>query len=123
MLKRLPILLLLLVSNAVKADDLINDKLDKAKTEYSDVAEKANADLIAAFDSTIKEIAKTGNLETVKGILAEKKSFETDGEAPNSQSMKKAAADYQKVTEKASKAMMAAYGYQRLHESTANRES
>jgi hypothetical protein len=108
------LVLLAMVSSRCLADDdnandPIRDALEKAKATYTETIDKARVDLRSAFDSQVQEVAKTGNLEHVKSLLAEKKSFDDDGKLPTSQPMKQAVADYQATMDKAHKTLATAY--------------
>lgn len=92
-----------------QANDPVRDALEKAKATYTEGIEKAKTDLRAAFDTEIQEVAKTGNLEHVKNVQAQKKAFDTEGKLPAAQPMKKAAADYQAAVDTTRKTFMAAY--------------
>jgi hypothetical protein len=111
MLRYLFIFVLFIAVRISVADDDndIGDTLENAKSIYSDTVSKAKEDLLAAFDFAVQDVAKTGNLDGVKAILAEKKAFEAEDKLPTSQLLKKAAVDFKTSNDKARKTMTAAY--------------
>ncbi len=89
--------------------DPVHDALGQAKSVYKEDISKAKTTLLGVFDGKFQEVAKTGNLEAVKSLQAEKKAYETDGKLPTSQVMKKAVAEYQSSIDGAHRAMSNAY--------------
>lgn len=89
--------------------DLVSEALEKAKAEYAKSIENAQHDYSNSFDASLQEVAKTGNLEAVKSLRSEKKTFEAEGKLATSQGMKKATLEFQKTIDSARKSMLKAY--------------
>jgi hypothetical protein len=89
--------------------DVVGEELVKAKTALDDAVQKANSTLAEAFAAKVKEVAVTGNLDSVKKLIADKESFEAEGKLPTSRDMKAAASQHQQSIKKAREAMDAAY--------------
>ena len=95
--------------SAANDTDGTHDALEKVKSVYAKSQEQAKTDLLAAFDRQIQEMAKKGNLESVKSLRAEEKAFAADGKLPASTAMKTAVADYEATNDKARNAMTAGF--------------
>jgi len=89
--------------------DVVAQEVEKAKAALDEAIQKANIALAASVDLKIKEAAATGNLDTVKKLIAEKEAFEAEGKVPASRDLKTAAAQHTQAIRKAREAMEAAY--------------
>lgn len=89
--------------------DPIKAALDGAKAAHTQAVNNASKDLLAAFDDKIKSVSKTGNLNAVKQLMAEREAFESAGKLPSSNVMQAAVAKYWQATKQPDDALVSAY--------------
>jgi hypothetical protein len=89
--------------------DPVRADLDRAKAAHQEAVAKARAAFVAAFDTAIKDVARSGDLDAVKALQADKQSFESSGRVPSTGRMKAAGAEYQQAVRQAKSGLEKAY--------------
>lgn len=91
-------------------NDEIEKEIERAKKVYAQDGEKAKAVLLDKLDMQIKKYAKTGNLELVQKLVADKKEFEmNDSRIPVSPEFKSDVSEYQQKIKKGKDALLATF--------------
>lgn len=62
--------------------DAVAVELGTAKAALEEAIQKANMALADSLETKIKEVAATGDLDSVKKLIAEKEAFEGEGKVP-----------------------------------------
>lgn len=94
---------------AFENEDL-EKEIQKAKEVYAEDVEKARTILLEKLELQIKKYAKTGNLELVQKLVADKKEFETnDSRVPVSAEFKSDVSEYQQKIKKVKDTLLGAY--------------
>jgi len=75
-MKKVALIVAMLVASLAYASDYIDSRLNKAKERHAKIVEKANKELIAAYDTAIKGYTKKGNLEKAMALKEEKDALE-----------------------------------------------
>ncbi len=92
-----------------KAPDSIKAALDRAKAAHAEAAANAGKDLLIVLDDKIKSVAKTGDLNGLKQLIAEREAFVADGKLPSSKLIRPAVAKYSLAVKHAEDALIGAY--------------
>jgi hypothetical protein len=97
-----------LFANTASADQ-IKDTLDREKLGCAGLKDKAKQELLDAFDTQIRIIRQTGDIDSVESLIAERKAFADAETLPDKPGLKAAVAKYQRVVAASDSVLKEAY--------------
>ncbi len=100
------------LSAPVHAQDELSsavNRLLQAKQVYVAVVDAAKQDLLVALDKHVKDVAATGDLDTVRIVLAAKQNLESNGVIPDDPKLATVTGPYLAVQGKAAEALVKSY--------------